>query len=169
MFNMDCVVTWFWTYQLDAHKNGLVRLMVHAAVKNAVNYFHYCKVELVAEPVFGIRVPSAKVTSSTMTRPSWCVRFPRMSFQLITAPAYASTLIDFFSFSQMLNLCYVYYLSKLTEFADTVFFVLRKKKTQITWLHLYHHALTPMEAWLLVKFISGMNNFTACWRLMMTV
>lgn len=61
----------------------------------------------------------------------------------------------------MLNLCYVYYLSKLTEFADTVFFVLRKKKTQITWLHLYHHALTPMEAWLLVKFISGMNNFGA--------
>jgi elongation of very long chain fatty acids protein 7 len=55
----------------------------------------------------------------------------------------------------MLNLCFVYYLSKLTEFADTVFFVLRKKKTQITWLHLYHHALTPMEAWLLVKFISG--------------
>lgn len=55
----------------------------------------------------------------------------------------------------MLNLCYVYYLSKLTEFCDTIFFVLRKKKTQITWLHLYHHALTPMEAWLLVKFISG--------------
>lgn len=59
----------------------------------------------------------------------------------------------------MLNLCYVYYLSKLTEFADTVFFVLRKKKTQITWLHLYHHALTPMEAWLLVKFISGEWKF----------
>lgn len=58
----------------------------------------------------------------------------------------------------MLNLCYVYYLSKLTEFADTTFFVLRKKKTQITWLHLYHHALTPMEAWLLVKFISGSSG-----------
>jgi elongation of very long chain fatty acids protein 7 len=58
---------------------------------------------------------------------------------------------------RMLNLCLVYYLSKLTEFADTVFFVLRKKKSQITWLHLYHHSLTPMEAWLLVKFISGGN------------
>lgn len=63
-----------------------------------------------------------------------------------------------FSRSQMLNLCLVYYLSKLTEFADTVFFVLRKKKSQITWLHLYHHSLTPMEAWLLVKFISGIYN-----------
>lgn len=56
---------------------------------------------------------------------------------------------------QMLNLCYVYYLSKLTEFADTIFFVLKKKKSQLTWLHLYHHSLTPLEAWILVKFLSG--------------
>ncbi|KPJ21140.1 Elongation of very long chain fatty acids protein 7 [Papilio machaon] len=55
----------------------------------------------------------------------------------------------------MLHLCWVYYFSKLSEFADTIFFVLRKKKSQITWLHLYHHALTPFEAWLLVKFIAG--------------
>lgn len=55
----------------------------------------------------------------------------------------------------MLNLCYVYYLSKLTEFADTIFFVLKKKKSQLTWLHLYHHSLTPLEAWILVKFLSG--------------
>ncbi|XP_045534233.1 elongation of very long chain fatty acids protein 7-like [Papilio machaon] len=56
---------------------------------------------------------------------------------------------------RMLHLCWVYYFSKLSEFADTIFFVLRKKKSQITWLHLYHHALTPFEAWLLVKFIAG--------------
>lgn len=61
----------------------------------------------------------------------------------------------FFYAFQMLNLCYVYYLSKLTEFADTTFFVLRKKKSQITMLHLYHHSLTPLEAWILVKFIAG--------------
>uniref|UniRef100_A0A336LM25 Elongation of very long chain fatty acids protein n=1 Tax=Culicoides sonorensis TaxID=179676 RepID=A0A336LM25_CULSO len=58
---------------------------------------------------------------------------------------------------RMLNLCYVYYFSKLSEFADTIFFVLRKKKSQITWLHLYHHSLTPLEAWILVKFIPGGN------------
>lgn len=63
----------------------------------------------------------------------------------------------------MLNLCYVYYLSKLTEFMDTIFFVCRKKKTQITWLHLYHHSLTPLEAWILVKFIAGkcLGNFVS--------
>ncbi|XP_045521705.1 elongation of very long chain fatty acids protein 7-like [Pieris brassicae] len=56
---------------------------------------------------------------------------------------------------RMLHLCWVYYFSKISEFADTVFFVLRKKKSQITWLHIYHHSLTPFEAWMLVKFIAG--------------
>jgi len=55
----------------------------------------------------------------------------------------------------MLNLCYLYYLSKLTEFADTMFFVLRKKSSQITWLHVYHHSVTPLETWVLVKFLAG--------------
>ncbi|EDW38922.1 GL13810 [Drosophila persimilis] len=58
---------------------------------------------------------------------------------------------------RMLNLCYIYYLSKLTEFADTVFFVLRKKSSQITWLHVYHHSVTPLETWVLVKFLAGGN------------
>ncbi|XP_077285173.1 very long chain fatty acid elongase AAEL008004 [Arctopsyche grandis] len=59
------------------------------------------------------------------------------------------------SATRMLNLCWVYYYSKLSEFADTIFFGLRKKNTQVTWLHLYHHSLTPFEAWILVKFIGG--------------
>lgn len=63
------------------------------------------------------------------------------------------------SIFQMMNLCYVYYLSKLSEFADTIFFVLKKKKSQLTWLHLYHHSLTPLEAWILVKFLSGKRHY----------
>ncbi|XP_050097079.1 elongation of very long chain fatty acids protein AAEL008004-like [Anopheles aquasalis] len=59
---------------------------------------------------------------------------------------------------RMFNLCYIYYLSKLSEFADTIFFVLRKKKSQITYLHLYHHSLTPIEAWILTKFLAGGNT-----------
>ncbi|XP_058463970.1 elongation of very long chain fatty acids protein AAEL008004 [Malaya genurostris] len=59
---------------------------------------------------------------------------------------------------RMFDLCYLYYLSKLTEFADTVFFVLRKKKSQISWLHLYHHSLTPIETWILTKFLAGGNT-----------
>ncbi|XP_030768348.1 elongation of very long chain fatty acids protein AAEL008004-like [Sitophilus oryzae] len=68
---------------------------------------------------------------------------------------------------RMARLCYIYYLSKLTEFADTVFFVLRKKDSQVSFLHVYHHSLTPIETWFLVRFIAGghgtfsnlINNF----------
>ncbi|KAK7604933.1 hypothetical protein V9T40_006119 [Parthenolecanium corni] len=56
---------------------------------------------------------------------------------------------------RMANLCWWYYISKLTEFADTLFFVLRKKDNQISLLHLYHHSLTPIETWICVKFIAG--------------
>ncbi|XP_022916141.1 very long chain fatty acid elongase AAEL008004 isoform X2 [Onthophagus taurus] len=56
---------------------------------------------------------------------------------------------------RMANLCWWYYISKLTEFADTIFFILRKKNSQVTLLHLYHHSLTPIETWFLVKFLAG--------------
>lgn len=62
--------------------------------------------------------------------------------------------------SQMANLCWWYYISKLSEFADTIFFVLRKKDSQVTFLHLYHHSLTPLETWILVKFLAGKPVFT---------
>ncbi|CAG9772895.1 unnamed protein product [Ceutorhynchus assimilis] len=68
---------------------------------------------------------------------------------------------------RMARLCWIYYISKLTEFADTVFFVMRKKDSQVTFLHVYHHSLTPMETWILTRFIAGghgtlqnlINNF----------
>ncbi|KAF7270231.1 very long chain fatty acid elongase AAEL008004-like [Rhynchophorus ferrugineus] len=68
---------------------------------------------------------------------------------------------------RMVRLCYVYYFSKLTEFVDTIFFVLRKKDSQVSFLHVYHHSLTPLETWFLVRFIAGghgtfsnlINNF----------
>ena len=36
-------------------------------------------------------------------------------------------------------MAYLYYLSKLLDLFDTVFFALRKKNSHITLLHLYHH------------------------------
>lgn len=56
---------------------------------------------------------------------------------------------------RMANLCWWYFISKFTEFSDTVFFILRKKESQVTFLHLYHHSLTPIETWICVKFIAG--------------
>jgi elongation of very long chain fatty acids protein 7 len=42
---------------------------------------------------------------------------------------------------------YYFTLSKFTDFIDTLFFVLRKKNSQISVLHVFHHATTPISAW----------------------
>ncbi|CAH1395683.1 unnamed protein product [Nezara viridula] len=50
---------------------------------------------------------------------------------------------------------YLFYLAKISELADTVFFVLRKKYNQITFLHLYHHTGMPLISWSAVKYFPG--------------
>ncbi|XP_075971074.1 very long chain fatty acid elongase 7-like isoform X2 [Anticarsia gemmatalis] len=47
---------------------------------------------------------------------------------------------------------YLYLTAKLTELLDTVFFVLRKKNNQITFLHLYHHTVMVIGTWVLLKY-----------------
>lgn len=48
-----------------------------------------------------------------------------------------------------------YYFSKCVEFFDTLFFILRKKDNQITFLHVYHHA-TMFPIWYIgVKLVPG--------------
>ncbi|CAB3377380.1 very long chain fatty acid elongase AAEL008004-like [Cloeon dipterum] len=56
---------------------------------------------------------------------------------------------------RMAHLCWWYYISKLTEFLDTLFFVMRKKNNQISLLHVYHHSMTPIMTWVLVRFLAG--------------
>lgn len=51
--------------------------------------------------------------------------------------------------------CYFYFVAKLTELLDTVFFVLRKKERQVSFLHLYHHTVMPIISWGCVKFMAG--------------
>ncbi|KAJ6224296.1 hypothetical protein RDWZM_002841 [Blomia tropicalis] len=46
---------------------------------------------------------------------------------------------------------YLCYLSRFLDLLDTVFFVLRKKNNQITFLHLYHHTLVPIIGYMAVK------------------
>ncbi|KAL0109554.1 hypothetical protein PUN28_014547 [Cardiocondyla obscurior] len=55
---------------------------------------------------------------------------------------------------RMARAVYTYFICKLIELLDTVFFVLRKKDRQITFLHLYHHSLMPVAAWIGVKFFA---------------
>ncbi|XP_055903892.1 elongation of very long chain fatty acids protein AAEL008004 isoform X1 [Eupeodes corollae] len=56
---------------------------------------------------------------------------------------------------RMVNACWWYYFSKFTEFLDTMFFVLRKKTSQVTTLHVIHHGCMPMSVWFGVKFTPG--------------
>ncbi|XP_023718789.1 elongation of very long chain fatty acids protein AAEL008004 [Cryptotermes secundus] len=48
-----------------------------------------------------------------------------------------------------------YFFSKMIELLDTVFFVLRKKQNQVTFLHVYHHTITALFSWGYLKFLPG--------------
>jgi len=61
------------------------------------------------------------------------------------------------SASQMrqLNVLWVYFFSKVIEFMDTFFFILRKRNRQLTFLHVYHHASIFILEWLSIKYAPG--------------
>ena len=50
---------------------------------------------------------------------------------------------------------YLYYISKIIELLDTVFFVLRKKSKQVTTLHVTHHASMAFLMYWGVKYFPG--------------
>lgn len=56
---------------------------------------------------------------------------------------------------RMTRAVYTYYICKLIELLDTVFFVLRKKDVQISFLHVYHHSLMPFASWIAVRWLPG--------------
>ncbi|CAH0407549.1 unnamed protein product [Chilo suppressalis] len=47
---------------------------------------------------------------------------------------------------------YYYLLAKLSELLDTVFFILRKKQRQVTFLHVYHHTIMLWNPWITLKY-----------------
>lgn len=55
----------------------------------------------------------------------------------------------------MLKAGHVYFIAKLIELLDTVFFVLRKKERQVTFLHVYHHTIMVICTWSIVKYIKN--------------
>lgn len=55
----------------------------------------------------------------------------------------------------MARAVWLYYICKITELLDTVFFVLRKKQNQITFLHVYHHTLMPFCGFIGLKYFAG--------------
>jgi len=50
---------------------------------------------------------------------------------------------------------WLYFLNKYSDYADTFFFVARKKFNQVTPLHVYHHAIMPLFMYMHVRFLPG--------------
>jgi len=50
---------------------------------------------------------------------------------------------------------WLYFLLKLLDLVDTIFFVLRKKQNQVTFLHVYHHVGMAIATWVGVKYLPG--------------
>lgn len=51
-----------------------------------------------------------------------------------------------------------YFFSKIIELFDTVFFVLRKKQNQVTFLHVYHHSTMALFSWGYLKYMPGQQG-----------
>ncbi|KAG2467822.1 ELOV4 protein, partial [Polypterus senegalus] len=57
-----------------------------------------------------------------------------------------------------------YYVSKGVEYLDTVFFILRKKFNQVSFLHVYHHCTMFTLWWIGIKWVAGGQSKIEHWR-----
>lgn len=64
---------------------------------------------------------------------------------------------------RMVRAAWLFYFSKYIELLDTVFFVLRKKQSQVTFLHVFHHSILPWTWWwgITLTPAGGMGSFHA--------
>ncbi|XP_041698021.1 ELOVL fatty acid elongase 8a isoform X1 [Coregonus clupeaformis] len=60
---------------------------------------------------------------------------------------------------RMAKVCWWFYFSKVIELSDTLFFILRKKNSQLTFLHVYHHGTMIFNWWAGVKYVAGGQSF----------
>ena len=58
-------------------------------------------------------------------------------------------------FLQIAAALWWYFISKGIEYLDTVFFILRKKNNQVSFLHVYHHCTMFTLWWIGIKWVPG--------------
>lgn len=64
-----------------------------------------------------------------------------------------STTINLLQIFQITKAVWWFYFSKCIEFSDSMFFILRKKDNQLTFLHVYHHSTMFPLWWIGVKWV----------------
>lgn len=55
-------------------------------------------------------------------------------------------------------LAYGYFLLKIYDLVETLFFVLRKKQSQVSFLHLYHHIMILFFTYIGTRSLPGKKN-----------
>ncbi|KAI5695446.1 hypothetical protein M8J77_005241, partial [Diaphorina citri] len=63
----------------------------------------------------------------------------------------------------VIRLCYLYFWLKLIDLTDTIIFVLRKKFSSVSFLHVYHHTGMVMLTWSGVKWFPGGHDTWIGW------
>ncbi|XP_050520257.1 elongation of very long chain fatty acids protein AAEL008004-like [Daktulosphaira vitifoliae] len=54
-----------------------------------------------------------------------------------------------------------YFFSKVIDLLDTVFFILKKKNSHVSVLHVYHHAIMIITCWVQLRFYKGTEGLLA--------
>ncbi len=56
---------------------------------------------------------------------------------------------------RMVRACWLYFMAKFIEFADTIFFIARKKFDHVNALQVIHHSIMPIYGYILVRWLPG--------------
>ncbi|XP_047344682.1 elongation of very long chain fatty acids protein AAEL008004-like [Vespa velutina] len=81
-----------------------------------------------------------------------------ISIGLIRKSKFICLPIDYSNDQQALQvafLVWLYYIIKIFDLLNTIFFVLRKKQNQVTFLHTYHHTGMVIITWIGVRYLAG--------------
>lgn len=80
----------------------------------------------------------------------------RALFDVVLSPNFNFILTkDVDESDELMIYVYYYFLNKLVDLMDTIFMVLRKKNSQITFLHLYHHTMIALVSWVFVAYAAA--------------
>ena len=55
----------------------------------------------------------------------------------------------------MTRACWLYFMGKFLEFADTFFFTVRKKFEHVSYLQVIHHGIMPLYGYIMVRWFPG--------------